>query len=981
MKKKYFFPGLLSVVFYFSSIAQPAFDNIKIDKGMANPLHPMNANLGFEAGLNTWTATGNAFANQPVQGNITSDRVLQQMQYSNGGIGGDYWKGMVYETGAKGSWIGTYEKNNGDGPTGTLTSKPFIALQRYLTFLLGGGNDVVKLFVELQIKTSDFEAAWGAQRRPGYGYTEDGYARVSRINSALNSEEMYRYYFDLDEILNHQFTNKSMRIHIVDNSSTGWGHINVDDFTFAPDLNNYLRINRGFPLLVDKNKPVWGFADTHGHPMSQLAFGGKLMAGSVTGPMHEALRWCNDPHGNGGSLNNPETFHLNGGYPEFDGWPRFTSLVHQQMYIDWIKRAYQGGQRLMCALTITNMYVASRIIIPNEGLPIDDYTVAKRQIALMKNIASQNSDWMKIAYTPDEARAIIHENKLAIILGMETDIFADLVDNSITNNNENFVRLPNDPSQAATIIRSKVQEIYDLGIRQVTPLHYVSGTFGGTAIFSRYHSIVNENFTGSSYRAIEGFDKGIRYTTRNECSNVAVNLFSGGTLNPNTGETVYSGTPPKGDMNAMGLTDNGKILFTELMNKGIIIDLDHASFKSTDDIIQLALQHNNYPVVSTHSDFFDLGLTGIGESNRNTAFRMECGVTATAVQVAGALVGTSTNSANLEAFGTTVLGNLRHEGMILPSKVQAIKKSGGFVAPLMIAYRRTAFPGSNVPNDCEGSSKTFAQEYLYALDKMNGKGIALSTDRGFVPFIGPRFGVNAAFTLSNEEVDELKKVKRREQTLKQENGVRYDVGISDWRAYRFQESGGGGAFDFDGKGGSYEDAWKAVAAYKANRNPWTMSNHEIPPSGEADHHGKIENYVRGMFGTYQQASEFIANGGRSTTERLAGFFITHPYNNPNDLPADYRTGQFHTEFLEHHNFLKSVWDRWQKMEGNNEPLRRHTAGRRDFDINLDGVAHYGMLPDFIQDLKNVGLTPKQLTPLFNSSEDFIQTWEKCIKRR
>ena len=28
---------------------------------------------------------------------------------------------------------------------------------------------------------------------------------------------------------------------------------------------------------------------------------------------------------------------------------------------------------------------------------------------------------------------------------------------------------------------------------------------------------------------------------------------------------------------------------------------------------------------------------------------------------------------------------------------------------------------------------------------------------------------------------------------------------------------------------------------------------------------------------------------------------------------------------------------------------------RDFDYNLDGLAHYGMLPDMLQDLKNVGL--------------------------
>ncbi len=38
------------------------------------------------------------------------------------------------------------------------------------------------------------------------------------------------------------------------------------------------------------------------------------------------------------------------------------------------------------------------------------------------------------------------------------------------------------------------------------------------------------------------------------------------------------------------------------------------------------------------------------------------------------------------------------------------------------------------------------------------------------------------------------------------------------------------------------------------------------------------------------------------------------------------------------------------MDGNRVTLIRSVAGEGDFDINWDGVAHYGMLPDFLQDL-------------------------------
>jgi hypothetical protein len=66
------------------------------------------------------------------------------------------------------------------------------------------------------------------------------------------------------------------------------------------------------------------------------------------------------------------------------------------------------------------------------------------------------------------------------------------------------------------------------------------------------------------------------------------------------------------------------------------------------------------------------------------------------------------------------------------------------------------------------------------------------------------------------------------------------------------------------------------------------------------------------------------------------------------------------------------------MSGDNRPLTRLTAGeRRDFDINLDGMAHYGMLPDFLQDLRNLGLTAEDLAPLFRSAYDYVQMWKKC----
>jgi hypothetical protein len=75
--------------------------------------------------------------------------------------------------------------------------------------------------------------------------------------------------------------------------------------------------------------------------------------------------------------------------------------------------------------------------------------------------------------------------------------------------------------------------------------------------------------------------------------------------------------------------------------------------------------------------------------------------------------------------------------------------------------------------------------------------------------------------------------------------------------------------------------------------------------------------------------------------------------------------------------LRKIRDQWKSMAGDNPPLTRCTAGPlRDFDYNLDGLAHYGMLPDMLQDLKNLGLP---LEGLFRSAEGYIRVWERCAE--
>lgn len=162
---------------------------------------------------------------------------------------------------------------------------------------------------------------------------------------------------------------------------------------------------------ADPGVPLWGFADPHAHLMAHLAFGGEAFWGepyarSSTGkdPIEHALRSCEPIHG--GLLDvNPELGHpAAGGWPEFIVWPRFTTLVHQQAYIDWIYRAYQGGLRLVTCLAVNNELLATKT---SPDQPHDDKHAIQVQVAAMKEMAQfineqaggPGKGWMQIVYS------------------------------------------------------------------------------------------------------------------------------------------------------------------------------------------------------------------------------------------------------------------------------------------------------------------------------------------------------------------------------------------------------------------------------------------------------------------------------------------------------------------------------------------------------------------------------------------------------
>jgi hypothetical protein len=58
---------------------------------------------------------------------------------------------------------------------------------------------------------------------------------------------------------------------------------------------------------------------------------------------------------------------------------------------------------------------------------------------------------------------------------------------------------------------------------------------------------------------------------------------------------------------------------------------------------------------------------------------------------------------------------------------------------------------------------------------------------------------------------------------------------------------------------------------------------------------------------------------------------------------------------------------------------RQRTGTRTYDLNADGMAHYGMLPDLLADVRRRKDGRRALRLLFGSAEAYLRTWERATR--
>ena len=58
-------------------------------------------------------------------------------------------------------------------------------------------------------------------------------------------------------------------------------------------------------------------------------------------------------------------------------------------------------------------------------------------------------------------------------------------------------------------------------------------------------------------------------------------------------------------------------------------------------------------------------------------------------------------------------------------------------------------------------------------------------------------------------------------------------------------------------------------------------------------------------------------------------------------------------------------------------MDKQHSGTRVYDINVDGVAHYGLFPDYIEDLRKIA-GDQIVDDMANGAEAYLQMWERAL---
>ena len=388
-----------------------------------------------------------------------------------------------------------------------------------------------------------------------------------------------------------------------------WSRLAMAVFVVVAVVVSMAVVPTSAPARAQTSGTIHGFADTHTHLGASQAFGGALRCGEPFAPggLAEAMADCNTHSGAGhfalleSILGGTDLPGGTQGFPTFVDWPSHDSQLHEQAYYTGIERAWRSGLRVL-----NNYLVGNRVLcetLAGIGVPprysCNEMDQLRRQVDHLNRMEAHidaehggpGQGWFRIARSPQEVREIAAQGKLAVTLGVETSEPFDC-------------RQINDvPQCSREDIDRGLEEFASWGVSTVFPVHKFDNALGGARMDEELAGLavnVGNKLGTQRFWETEPCEGAASDHAQPIASTPVADGLAAATSGAPDGAAlpVYPGEPI---CNVRGLTELGEYAVNGMMDRGMLINIDHMSVKTAGRVLDIATERGYPGFVVDHS--------------------------------------------------------------------------------------------------------------------------------------------------------------------------------------------------------------------------------------------------------------------------------------------------------------------------------------------------------------------------------------------
>ncbi len=358
------------------------------------------------------------------------------------------------------------------------------------------------------------------------------------------------------------------------------------------------------PPSVNPDGTVFGFVDTHLHITADMRAGGRVIDGKAFDRfgITRALGRDARNHGADGSedvtgnllrTGLPFGTHDTHGWPTFAGWPVNNTNTHQQIYYRWLERVWMAGERIVVAQAVEDEPLC-RIEPKRSHSCNETHTIAleiRRLRGLERYVDAQNGGpgqgWFRIVNGPTQARRVVEQGKLAVVIGVESSDALGCSEPADCGHDE---------------VDRGLDRLQRLGVNSLFIAHWVDNGFAGAAleggVKGSFINVFNEVETGHYFRTgpCPHPSQGEEVNTLSPLEMQVLSAFFPATA----GLGPMPEYPPGKQCNRKGLTRLGAYLVRQMIDRNMLIEVDHMSERARERVLKIADRHD-YPLVSSHT--------------------------------------------------------------------------------------------------------------------------------------------------------------------------------------------------------------------------------------------------------------------------------------------------------------------------------------------------------------------------------------------